>query len=350
MANLESLLELTGEVSRIAQEKIDRIIGITRRSRMLALNASIEAQRAGEAGKGFAVVAGEVKGISGEISDLTSSLQTELQGRLAELSDAGRMMMHRLDQVRTERLVDLAYNAIEIIDRNLYERSCDVRWWATDSALVAAAQEPGSEACAYASHRLGVILDSYTVYLDLWVADAEGRVLANGRPDLYPVQGHNVAGEAWFRDGLATRSGNDYAVADICAIPALGGKPVATYSTAIREGGNANGRPLGVLGIFFDWEPQARTVVDGIRLSPEEKATSRCLLLDHNKRIIADSHGSSLGQPFLLRTEGKATGCYQEADLLVGYAETPGYETYRGLGWYGVILQKAADVATLKVA
>ena len=33
-------------------------------------------------------------------------------------------------------MVDLALNAIEFIDRNLYERTCDVRWWATDSAVV----------------------------------------------------------------------------------------------------------------------------------------------------------------------------------------------------------------------
>ena len=25
---------------------------------------------------------------------------------------------------------------IDLIDRNLYERSCDVRWWATDSSVV----------------------------------------------------------------------------------------------------------------------------------------------------------------------------------------------------------------------
>jgi hypothetical protein len=39
-------------------------------------------------------------------------------------------------QIRGSRLPDLSLNAIDIIDRNLYERSCDVRWWATDSAIV----------------------------------------------------------------------------------------------------------------------------------------------------------------------------------------------------------------------
>ncbi|MEP1895661.1 MAG: hypothetical protein ABJQ98_04210 [Alloalcanivorax venustensis] len=30
-------------------------------------------------------------------------------------------------------------------------------------------------------------------------------------------------------------------------------------------------------------------------------------------------------------------GYYMDGDRLVAFALTPGYETYRGLGWYGVI-------------
>ncbi|MDH8639244.1 chemotaxis protein, partial [Klebsiella pneumoniae] len=73
-------------------------------------------------------------------------------------------------------------NAIEIIDRNLYERTCDVRWWATDSAVVDCAANVTPQSAAYASKRLGVILNAYTVYLDLWLCDLHGKVLANGRP------------------------------------------------------------------------------------------------------------------------------------------------------------------------
>ena len=39
-------------------------------------------------------------------------------------------------------MVDLSLNAIELIDRNLYERTCDVRWWATNSAVVDCAASP----------------------------------------------------------------------------------------------------------------------------------------------------------------------------------------------------------------
>ncbi|MFX8039875.1 hypothetical protein ABTK61_19190, partial [Acinetobacter baumannii] len=70
---------------------------------------------------------------------------------------------------RGERMMDLSLNAIELIDRNLYERTCDVRWWATDSAVVDCAAAPEPAAVTYASERLGVILGAYTVYLDLWL-------------------------------------------------------------------------------------------------------------------------------------------------------------------------------------
>ena len=47
--------------------------------------------------------------------------------------------------VRGTRLSDLALTNIDLIDRNLYERTCDVRWWATDSSLVEALENPTPE-------------------------------------------------------------------------------------------------------------------------------------------------------------------------------------------------------------
>jgi hypothetical protein len=342
MESIDRLLELTSSATTLANDKISRIHNITRRSRMLALNAAIEAHRFGESGRGFAVVAEEVKGISAEIADLASSLQSELRGRLENVGDCASDMATEVDRVRGARLTDLAFNAIEIADRNLYERSCDVRWWATDTAVVDCAAAPDDEAKrAYAAHRLSVILDSYTVYLDLWIADSSGRVIASGRPGRYPrALGREVARQQWFRDAMATRDGGSYAVADIDTESALDNAMVATYSTAIREEGRADGKIIGVLGIFFDWEAQGRAIVNGVRLSPSEKAITRCLLVDSRHRIIAASDGQGLlNAHFPLRTEQGPQGCYADKGRVVGYALTPGYETYQGLGWYGVILQ-----------
>jgi hypothetical protein len=196
----------------------------------------------------------------------------------------------------------------------------------------------------HASERPGVILNSYTVYLDLWVADATGKVLANGRPQRYPgVSGASVADHAWFRAAMGTRSGDDYAALDIDTMPLLGGAQVATYATAVREHGKAAGKPIGALGIFFDWQPQAAAVVKGVRLSDEEKQRTRCLILDAQHRVLAasDDNGALRERLTLRGGTGKDGFCATADGTMIGFALTPGYETYRGLGWYGVVSQRS---------
>jgi hypothetical protein len=334
----ERILDLSERLSTVAGEKIGEIARVNRAAKMLSINALIVAARAGEAGKGFAIVAEEFKKISTEIDSVAAALESEVRSDLDELTAIGGAI---LGHMRGQRLADLALNAIEIVDRNLYERTCDVRWWATDSAVVACAGDATPEACRHASQRLGVILDAYTVYLDLWICDPRGRVLATGRPDRYPgARTLSVADMPWFQDALATRTGDDFVACDVERVRALNDAPVATYATAIREGGQSRGRVLGVLGVHFDWKPQAQAVVDGIRLTPEERARSRVMLLNAKGRVLAASDGQGvLSETFPLDTSAGVMGSYAEGDVTVGYALTPGYETYRGLGWYGCLVQ-----------
>ena len=346
MSEHEKLMELSRHVGTVASRKLISINSITHEIRILALNALIEASRAGSAGVGFAVVAKEVKSVSQRITDISHDMGKELASSIGDLNKVGGAMLAQLEEAKGQRLKDLVLNMIDIIDRNLYERSCDVRWWATDTAVVEALEQADESKRRFASERLGVILNSYTVYLDLWIADLNGNVIANGRPELYPgVVGSNVADQAWFRDALATASGDHYAAQDIEVAARLGSRQVATYSTAVREGGRASGRVLGALGIFFDWGSQAAAVVNGVRLTPEEKKLTRCMLVDREGRIIASSDGKGiLDEKFRIRGRAGAQKAdfYTTADgTAVGFAETPGDETYPGLGWFGVIEQKA---------
>lgn len=335
----DDILNLAFEVSRVTEEKISVIDKIMLRTQILSLNARLEASRAGSFGRGFAVVAQEMGVIANEVSALSSQLQSEIAANTARIETAGRTMMQ---EFRGARFADLARNVVEIIDRNLYERSCDVRWWATDSAVVQVAEDPTPEAQAHANLRLATILRSYTVYLDLWVADLSGKVIATGRGDRYPLaRGLDVSQEQWFRDGLAAPTGDDFAVCDITRNDALRGAQVATYSTAIRRRGEARGAPVGVLGIFFDWEPQALDIVQNVALTEEEKRHTRVMLLNAQHQVIACSQGNCLlDERYPLRATAPH-GYYDQNGKLVSYALTPGYETYRGLGWYGCIESRA---------
>jgi hypothetical protein len=332
----EDILKLAYEVSRVTEEKVDLIDSVMRQTNLLAINARIEAARAGTSGAAFSVVAQEMGAVATDISRISRELRGAIAANIDKLEQAGAEMM---TQFRGARFTDLAHNAVEIIDRNLYERSCDVRWWATDSAVVDALEQPSAANAAYACERLATILRSYTVYLDLWVADIHGRVIANGRPHAYrSVKGLDVSDTDWFRKAVRTMTGEDFTVADIETNRELGGAAVATYATAIREGARNDGHPIGVLGIFFDWQPQASAVVTGVSLSEEERRTTRVMLLDARHRVIASSDGKGLLQEiYPLETGGQSRGHYAGDGVLTAFALTPGYETYQGLGWYGVI-------------
>lgn len=170
-------------------------------------------------------------------------------------------------------------------------------------------------------------------------------MIANGRPDRYPAaRRHSVAGDPWFRDALATASGDEYVVGRVAPNAVLGGAPVLTYATAVREGGDKDGRPIGVLGIHFDWAPQAAAVCRGVRLTEEERHRTRVLLCDGSGLVLSASDGSGeLSERLPVAFSGRVSGLEKLADgTTVAFHLTPGYETYRGLGWYGVIVQTAA--------
>lgn len=336
---LTDVVDRTTQVRDLTNSKVSQIRAVTGRLRILALNAMIESQRAGEQGRGFSVVAQEVRSISDEVEGISSALAEELAGEIEALEVLTRSMN---DQTRGARLVDLSLNAIELIDRNLFERTCDVRWWATDSAIVDCAAQPSVENADYASRRLGVILDAYTVYKDLWLCDLNGNIIANGRPETYEVQGQNISNRSWFSRGLGLASGDDYVADDVVSEPLMDGAQVATYLASVRVGGEATGEPLGLLAIHFDWEPQALSIVEGVRLNPEEREHTRVMLVDAGGRVLASSDGKGiLTETFQLRKNGADFGFYEDSHSnVVAYHKTPGYETYEGLGWHGVIVQK----------
>jgi hypothetical protein len=336
--SIDSISSRSETARDLTIKKVGQIRAINQRMRILALNALIEAARAGDVGRGFAVVSQEVRGISNEVEALSQSLEEEVAAEIEALSEmAGEMAR----TAQGQRMVDLALNAIEIVDRNLYERTCDVRWWATDSAFVACAGDPTDGNRAHAARRLGVIIGAYTVYLDLWLCDMSGKVLASACGNRHRVEGQSVADRGWFKAAARLPTGDDFHAEDVACEPLLGGAMVATYATAVRADGEARGKPIGVLGIHFDWEPQARTIVEGVRLSEEEKRAMRVLIVDSSSRVIAASDGRGILKDHCRLPDLGERGWQADTNgRIVAYHRTPGYETYRGLGWSGVIAPK----------
>ena len=237
----------------------------------------------------------------------------------------------------------MAQTLVQLIVRNLYERTADVRWWATDDAFCKCMAALDQPAIDHAIKRLELINRFYSVYMNLVLVDKQGNVVACSNARQYQrVMGASVGRTSWFNGAIATRSGDEYVVDDIFNDPLHEGLPVSVYATAVRRGGEVHGETLGVIGVFFDWPSQSKTIVcNEPTLTPDEWQRSCVLLLDNKNRVIASSDGSGMLQPFNLNTQGKTKGHYFEPDgTMVAFAKTIGYQEYNGLGWTGVIIQK----------
>ncbi len=327
-----SIKEIIGKVEKRIDEYRNVNARISGQITILSLNATIEAARAGEAGRGFGVVANEVR-----------SLASQAAAASEDLGSLRNELLQQFTEREWDRLSDTAQTLVQLIVRNLYERTADVRWWATDEALVQCLESLDATAIRHAGERLGLINQFYSVYLDLVLVGTNGEIIACSRPNQFTkVVGTNVARSAWFKKAMATTAGDQYAVDDIANDAAHDGRMVAVFATAVRKAAKVNGPIIGVLGVVFDWETQARTIVrKEVTMSAETWTRSRVMLLDNHLRVIASSDDKGLLQPFMLEHKGQSKGYYVNTDReVIAFAKTLGYQEYDGLGWYAVIAQK----------
>jgi hypothetical protein len=237
----------------------------------------------------------------------------------------------------------MSQTLVQFIVRNLYERTADVRWWATDDALVRCLESLDQASIHHAVERLGLINRFYSVYLNLVLVGIDGKIIACSQPAKFPrVTGANILRLPWFQKAMATTSGDQYVVEDIFRASLHDNRLVAVYAAAIRKEGRINGKIVGVLGVVFDWEDQAKSIVQTEpSLSEDEWKRSRVILLDHKMRVIAASDDNGILLPFVLEHKGQHKGHYFNDDHeVIAFAKTLGYQEYDGLGWYAAIVQK----------
>jgi len=230
--------------------------------------------------------------------------------------------------------------AIDIMDRNLYERANDCRWWALDPTmrrLMATAS--GSARREGLERVLGYINGLYTVYDNLLVFDTAGVVVAVSNPAHGELVGH-VLGEPWVEACLKLDDSQRYAVTPFAPTPLYAGRPTYAYLAALRA--PEAHEVVGGIAIVFDSAPQfAAMLADALphETSGETVAGSFALFVDPAGNVVSSSTADwQPGQhvdlpPELLAppAEGYATLIEFAGQVMaVGARRSTGYREYKG--------------------
>lgn len=224
--------------------------------------------------------------------------------------------------------------AIDVMDRNLYERANDCRWWALNATF---RRVLGNELIAPAdAARCGDILayinNLYTVYDNLVLFDARGQAVAVSRPTYSHLIGKSL-GEEWVGRTLALTSSQGYVVSEFAPTPLYAGQATHIYAAAVR---NSEGtRVVGGIGIVFDAKPQfAAMLADALPRDAggELIAGSFAVFIDRRSRVISSSEPRfSIGSLFPVHAGSRGTriipidGHY----YAVGSVKSCGYREYK---------------------
>lgn len=310
-ANLE-MGKVIGTIQQIAQQ-----------TNLLSLNSAIEAARAGEAGRGFGVVAEEIK-----------KLATRSFASTKESSKIIENIQTKADEVIAVRTADVAYDTIDKIDRNLFERNCDAQAWASFSQVRNSLCSSDPNRIEQANSLLKTLVDIYEVYFDLYVMDTEGTVVATGVHR--ELIGKSMAHRDWFKEVKAV---NRISVSDLY-LSSTENRYTVAYSCPIQ---NDSGQVVGYFSSRFNWD-YIYDILDSARIGKSgdiaiiDKAgyviacPSRKGILSDNLSRLKAAQAAMSGETYGYTFEKTAHG-----SKIYGYAHTRGYNAYKGKGWSAIV-------------
>lgn len=230
---------------------------------------------------------------------------------------------------------------VDLLDRNLYERSDDCRWWALTPELqhALAAPAPSEDVVRRITGILEYINKLYTVYTRIFVYDRSGRILASTNPATSATPSGSVIGQrldaGTLERVLALRSEQDYHVTPFEASPLYDGAPTYIYHAAIRDPQDES-RVVGGIGIVFDASREFSAMLRG---GLGDKKSVSAFYIDRQARIISSTDparpaGTTLdiGPGLLALESGSSVSHIVEHDghyAIMGCSVSNGYREFK---------------------
>ncbi|WP_437230982.1 PDC sensor domain-containing protein [Planctomicrobium sp. SH661] len=302
---------------------------------LISLNGIVFASKLGKRGGALGPIFDQIK----QTGEITTSKMEDLLKEMA----IGEL------QLNFQALENFSKQAIDLLDRNLFERAADVRWWATDQFFWTALQDPTPENFQRAAHRMEVINGSYTMYRNLVLANRNGEIVASARnEDRHRLRTVSVSDDPWFLMAMRQANSSEYAVQDVQKSKLESYKERSLiYSGGVRLNGAREGDPIGVVGILFDWDTEGKKILT--TCLPKTRGGElidgcAAFYTNSNREIIetTDPEHFPVGAIIDLPAAHTKTKAGQSASglfvrngqrYILGSSRTKGYREYAGLGW-----------------
>ena len=226
-------------------------------------------------------------------------------------------------------LASQAQVAIDILVRNLFERTADVGFIATDGPLVDYVLAPEATDPSEMRARLAQYRNKYTVYDDILVLDKFAQPLVS----LQPRRATTVHAPAWW---ARTMSNSGYVEVFGSSGFFNGAGDVLLYANSIVA---PSGDVCGAVVLKFDLQSELHSIFKALH-----RDNAVILLVDDRARVVASSdvtQGFKSGESIDLPTtpsDQPPTCTILGIKYLFAHCTTRGYQGYAGPGWTALAL------------
>jgi chemotaxis signal transduction protein len=186
----------------------------------------------------------------------------------------------------------LARLAADIMDRNLYERANDCRWWALSPVLRRELAAPDSaESRSAVNGVLDTINGLYTVYSRLVAFDTQGVIRGASRTDGHPELPGSSVPEAWLQRVRGLQGSQHYAVSDFGPTSLHDNGDTYVYLAAVRAEHDERVFAGGVAIVFNAAKELSAMLTDILGTRAGHAA-----FVDAHGRVLAATHPELAGK------------------------------------------------------
>jgi len=278
------------------------------------------------------------------ILDSFQEISTDIQNIFASFIEHIHQVL--LDTIQ-EKVAFSAVLAVEVMDRNLYERANDCRWWALNSSFrqILTKQHKTKAITRQESQKLTDTLiyinRLYTVYTNIILYDQNGKILALSNQAEQELIGSIIPRPSDTSRCLGLNNTQDYTVSDFHATELYANEYTYLYHAAIKDWESSNTN-VGGIALVFDSKPEFQAMLEETvpkYMNPLLSDNTFSIFLDRSGHIISSTStelpvGSTLSLPneVLTAENGQNDTIYWEwrgKPYLVGYKVSGGYREYK---------------------